>query len=202
MMPHDWRPPTLTTPRLTLRPFTTADAAPLFEHARNPNVTRFTLWDAHQCIEETLAFVHDYALLRYREGTAEPYAITVTPDPRPIGACGCFWAAQPHQTMELGYWLAEPFWGQGLITEACHAVLAFSFAEYGPERMQARVIEGNHASARVLAKLGFRDEGTLRRSLFRRGKFDNVRMFSLLRDEWAAATAPAGKEARPEKRGR
>jgi ribosomal-protein-alanine N-acetyltransferase len=188
MMPHDWRPPTLTTVRLTLRAFTADDAEPLFEHARNPNVTRFTLWDAHQSVSDTLNFVHDYALLRYREGTAEPYAITVTPDPRPVGACGCFWAAKPHQTMELGYWLAEPFWGRGLTTEACRAVLALAFAEYGPERIQARVIDGNHASARVLAKLGFREEGTLRRSLFRRGNFEDVRMFSVLRDEWTATT--------------
>ena len=194
MMPHDWRPPTLTTPRLTLRPFTDADAEPLFEHARNPNVTRFTLWDAHQSVEETLMFVRDYALLRYREGVAEPYAITIRPDPRPVGACGCFWAAQPHQTMELGYWLAEPLWGNGYVVEACRAVLAFTFAEYGPERVQARVLAGNEASARVLAKLGFRDEGTLRRSLLRRGRFDDVRMFALLRDEWPfAAPAPRGK---------
>jgi ribosomal-protein-alanine N-acetyltransferase len=50
--------------------------------------------------------------------------------------------------------------------------------------MQARVIDGNNASARVLAKLGFREEGTLRHALFRRGKFEDIRMFSVLRDEW------------------
>ena len=184
MMPYDWRPPTLTTARLTLRPFTEADAEPLFEHARNPNVTRFTLWEAHQSVGDTIAFVRDYALLRYREGTAEPYAITIDPDPRPVGACGCFWAAKPHQTMELGYWLGEAFWGRGITAEACRAVLTFAFAEYGPERIQARVIDGNRASARVLAKLGFRDEGTLRRSLLRRGNFEDVRMYAALRDEW------------------
>ena len=117
---------------------------------------------------------------------AEPYAITVKPDPEPSGACGCFWAAKPHQTMELGYWIAEPFWGKGYTAEACRAVLELVFAEYAPERMQARVIDGNHASARVLAKLGFREEGVLRRSLLRRGNFEDVRMYSLLRDEWAA----------------
>jgi len=184
MMPHEWRPPTLTTERLTLRPFTEADAEPLFEHAKNPNVTRFTLWDAHTSVEDTLTFVHDYAMIRYREGTAEPYAITINPDPRPVGACGCFWAAKLNHAMELGYWIAEPFWGKGYVVEACRKVLAYVFAEYRPERIQARVISGNDASARVLAKLGFRDEGTLRHSLFRRGNFEDVRMFSVLRGEW------------------
>ncbi len=192
MMPHDWRPPTLSTERLTLRAFTEADAPALFEHAKNPNVTRFTLWDAHKSIDDTLAFVRDYALCRYLEGTAEPYAITVNPDPRPVGACGCFWAAKPHLTMELGYWLAEPFWGKGITVEACRAVLKFAFAEFVPERIQARVIDGNDASVRVLAKLGFRDEGTLRRSLLRRGKFEDVRIFSVLRGEWPTRPDGAG----------
>jgi ribosomal-protein-alanine N-acetyltransferase len=184
MMPPDWRPPTLTTPRLTLRPFSEADAEPLFEFARNPNVTRFTLWEAHRNIAETVNFVRDYAALRYREGMAEPYAITLTPDPTPIGSCGCFWASRPNQSMELGYWVAEPFWGKGIAVEACRLLLDHVLREFKPERLQARVISGNVASTRVLAKLGFQFEGTLRSALLRREKFEDVLIYSLLRAEW------------------
>jgi [ribosomal protein S5]-alanine N-acetyltransferase len=180
----DWRPPTLSTPRLVLRPFTEADAALLFEHARNPNVTRFTLWDAHKTIDDTLTFIRDYAALRYAEGLADPYAITVIPDPRPIGACGCFWASHPNRTMELGYWIGEPFWGKGIAAEASRPVIDVAFREFEAERLQARVIAGNTASSRVLEKLGFRYEGTLRASLFRRGVFEDVLYYSLLRREW------------------
>lgn len=185
MMPPEWRPPTLTTQRLTLRPFEEHDAGPLFEFARNPNVTRFTLWDHHKTVAETLVFVRDYARLRYREGVPEPYAITLTPDPTPVGACGCFWASQPNQTMELGYWVAEPFWGRGIAAEASRAVMGLTFREFRPERIQARVIVGNLGSARVLEKLSFRYEGTLRASLLRRGKFEDVMMYSVVRPEWA-----------------
>jgi ribosomal-protein-alanine N-acetyltransferase len=188
MMLPDWRPPTLTTSRLTLRPFTEADAAPLFEHARNPNVARFTLWDAHRSIDETLTFVREYATLRYREGTAEPYAITLNSDPTPIGSCGCFWASRPNQSMELGYWVAEPFWGKGIVAEACRALLDHVFREYAPERLQARVIAGNVASSRVLDKIGFRFEGRLRSALFRREKFEDLLIYSLLREEWPVET--------------
>jgi ribosomal-protein-alanine N-acetyltransferase len=52
--------------------------------------------------------------------------------------------------------------------------------------MQARVIAGNTASCRVLDKLGFRYEGTLRSALLRRGNFEDVLMYSLLRGEWPA----------------
>ena len=77
-------------------------------------------------------------------------------------------------------------WLRPIVVEACRAVLAVAFAEHKPERMQARVIDGNEASARVLAKLGFREEGTLRKFLFRREKQEDVRIFSLLREEWEA----------------
>jgi ribosomal-protein-alanine N-acetyltransferase len=187
MMSPDWRPPSLTTGRLTLRPFTLADATPLFEYARNPNVTRFTLWEAHRNLDETLAFVHDYALLRYREGMAEPYAITLNPDPRPIGSCGCFWVSQPNQSMELGYWVAEQFWGMGIAVEACRVLIDHVFREYAPKRLQARVIAGNAASSRVLEKLGFHYEGTLRSALFRRERFEDLLIYSLLREEWPVA---------------
>ena len=185
MKPPDWRPPTLTTERLVLRAFEDADAEPLFAHASNPNVTRFTLWDHHKTIDETLAFVRDYARCRYLEGTPEPYALTLRSDPyqKPVGALGCFWVSQPNRTMELGYWLAEPFWGRGLAVEACRAVLTHAFAACEPERIQARVIDGNDPSRRVLEKLGFSYEGTMRSSLFRRGRFEDVMYFSLLRQE-------------------
>jgi ribosomal-protein-alanine N-acetyltransferase len=186
MMPPEWRPPNLATPRLVLRPFTEADAETVFAHAKNPNVTRFTLWDHHKSLADSLAFVHDYALHRYREGTPEPYAITIATDvANPIGACGCFWTSHPNRTMELGYWIAEPFWGQGIAVEACRVLLNYVFADIQPERIQARVIVGNDASRRVLDKLGFCHEGTLRRALLRRDEFEDVMMYAVLRNEWA-----------------
>jgi ribosomal-protein-alanine N-acetyltransferase len=185
MMPPDWRPPTLTTRRLVLRAFEERDIEPLFAHASNPNVTKYTLWDAHRTFADSRMFVCDYAMSRYREGTPEPYAITFRGDPadHPIGAIGCFWVSQPCFTMELGYWLAEPFWGQGLVTEAIPPMLAHAFDVCGAERIQAKVIEGNDASRRVLEKSGFQFEGTLRLSLFRRGKFENVLLFARLRGD-------------------
>lgn len=186
MMPPDWRPPTLATPRLVLRPFADADADPLFPLAANPNVTRFTLWEAHRTADDTLVFVGDYARSRYAEGVPEPLAVCLKDDPTPVGAVGVFWASQPNRTMELGYWLGEPFWGRGYTAEACRAVLDHAFATYAPTRIQARVIAGNDASARVLAKLGFREEGTLRSALVRRGKVEDVRMFARLKTEWEA----------------
>jgi ribosomal-protein-alanine N-acetyltransferase len=185
MMPPDWRPPTLETDRLVVRPFHEDDAAALYPYAANPNVTRFTLWDYHKSIADTRMFVHDYARLRYVEGVPEPMAVAEKGRAgHPVGAVGCFWASQPNRIMELGYWFAEPVWGRGYAAEACRAVVSYAFQACGPERMQARVIAGNAASVRVLQKLGFRYEGVLRSSLYRRGAFEDVLYFSVLRGEW------------------
>ena len=185
MMPFDWRPPALATDRLVLRPFVPADAAPLFPLAANPNVARFTLWEAHRTPEDTRMFVGEYAASRYREGIPEPYALVRRGDTLdlPIGAAGCFWVSQPNYTMEVGYWVAEAFWGRGFAGEAVAAVVAHAFAAYEVERVQARVVAGNRASVRVLEKLGFQGEGTLRRALFRRGRFEDLLMFSRVKGE-------------------
>lgn len=191
-MPPDWRPPTLETARLVLRPFTPADAEPLFPLAANPAVTRFTLWEAHRTVEDTRVFVNEYARSRYAEGVPEPIAICFKDDAaRPVGAVGVFWASQANRAMELGYWIGEPFWGRGLVAEACAAVLDHAFRTFAPVRVQARVIAGNDASARVLTKLGFVSEGTLRASLVRRGAVEDVAVYSRLKREWEDPAAGA-----------
>ena len=181
-----WRPPTLESPRLLLRPIEESDRDAVFAYASNPNMTRFTLWETHQTLEDTLMFVRDYAQARYREGVPEPIGIVLKDAPAAgvIGSLGCFWVSRPNATMELGYALGEPHWGRGLVAEAARVLLDHVFAAYSIERMQARVIDENAASCRVLDKLGFAFEGTLRSSMYRRGRFWDVRYYSVLRGEW------------------
>jgi ribosomal-protein-alanine N-acetyltransferase len=181
----DWLPPTLETPRLILRPLDASDVDAVFAYASNPNMTRFTLWDAHRDRGDSMAFI-DYARSRYAEQIPEPMGIVLRDrqDLGVIGSLGCFWAARAHNTMELGYAIGEPFWGRGLIPEAVRPLIAYAFTHYPVERMQARCFADNRASARVLEKLGWAYEGTLRSSLSRYGKHWDIRMYSLLKREW------------------
>jgi ribosomal-protein-alanine N-acetyltransferase len=184
-MPRGWTPPTLETDRLILRAITIEDADAVFAACSNPAVTRYTLFDTHQTLQDSRRFIHDYVIGSYTEMIPDPYAITLKhdPEPRMIGAIGCHWASRPNLTMELGYWLAEHLWGRGLTTEAAIAVVSFVFANYPVERMQAQVIAGNRRSERVLERIGFRREGTLRSALYRRGRFEDIQLFALLRGE-------------------
>jgi len=185
----DWTPPTLETERLILRPVTPDDAQAVFDYASNPNVTRFTIFETHRTIDDSRWFVIDNVRSRYSAQEPDPLAITLKTEPeRMIGALGAHWASQPNGTMEMGYAIGEPYWGLGIVVEAARALMRLVFTEYAVERLQARVIAGNDASERVLAKLGFTREGTLRSTLFRRGAWHDLIMYSLLRREWEGLT--------------
>jgi ribosomal-protein-alanine N-acetyltransferase len=183
MIDLTWRPSVLETERLRLRPFELADAPALFALARNSNVTRFTLWEAHRTIDDTRAFVDDYARGSYLEGVPEPCAIELKEQNELIGAIGCRWAPQKDRCMELGYWIGEPFWGRGLTSEAARALLDHVFAAYPVERVQAHFIDGNAASGRVLEKIGMRFEGVRRHGLFHRERFWDLHCFATLRTD-------------------
>jgi ribosomal-protein-alanine N-acetyltransferase len=85
-----------------------------------------------------------------------------------------------HRRGELGYDLARHWWGRGLASEAAAAVVAYGFAVMRLHRIEAGALVGNDASVRVLAKLGFREEATLRDYLRLGGRFHSCRFFSVL----------------------
>src|SRR5262245_20890357 len=174
--------PTLETDRLILRPVAEADAPAIFHACSNPNVTQYTLFDTHRSIDETYAFIRGYATANSGKGLADPLGWVSKADPGAgvIGAAGVHWASEAHGTMECGYWLAEPYWGRGLAAEAVRALAAYAFRAYPIHRLQAHVVDGHARSGRVLEKAGFAFEGVLRRAMVRRGRIDDVRMYSMV----------------------
>jgi RimJ/RimL family protein N-acetyltransferase len=89
-----------------------------------------------------------------------------------------------HRLAELGYWIAHPFWGQGLATEAAIALLEFAFRTLQLNRVQASHLPRNPASGRVLEKIGMQREG-LRRERYRKGNdFEDVIEYAILRRDW------------------
>lgn len=104
-----WKPPILETERIKLRPLDVTDAAAVLEYARNPNVSRFTLWEPHTTIKDSEGFIIDYAFSNYRKKTPEPWAITLKAEPdKVLGTVGCFWVSKSAKSMELTYAIGEP----------------------------------------------------------------------------------------------
>jgi len=86
------------------------------------------------------------------------------------------------RTAHLGYWLGEPYWGRGIMTEAVRGVVRHAFASYDLERLEAPVFEWNPGSMRVLEKCGFVREAVLRKSAFKDGQLIDMMLYACVRE--------------------
>lgn len=179
-----WRPPILETERLILRDLRASDAQDVFDYGKRPNVSEFTLWEKHNSIEDSLSYINIYAGSNYSNGEPEPFAIELKENGKMIGCAGAFWVSKKNRMMELAYVISDDYWGRGIVAEASQAVLDYCFKLYGIERMQCRCKVGNDASFRVMEKLGFSYEGTLRKAIYHRERFWDMKYTSLLFEDW------------------
>jgi [ribosomal protein S5]-alanine N-acetyltransferase len=156
-----WKPPTLETDRLILRAIDLTDAENIYQYAKNPNVSKYTLWEPHTAIADSLSYIRDYVLDYYCQGVPEPFGVAYKSEPgKLIGTVGCFWTSKPAKAMELAYAIGEGHWGKGLMPEACKAVMNYCFNTFDLKRIQARCMVENTPSAKVMQKVGMAYEGT------------------------------------------
>jgi ribosomal-protein-alanine N-acetyltransferase len=175
--------PTLHTARLLLRPFTEADTDAIFVLQSNPNVLRY--WDAPPWSERAQAerFIAGCKRME-QEGSGARLAIERAADDAFIGWCGFFKWNPEYRSAGIGYCLDDTAWGQGFATEAAGAVLQWAFDILDLNRVQSETDTRNIPSARVLEKLGFIREGTLREDCIVNGEVSNSWVYGLLRREW------------------
>jgi len=153
-------PEVLYTERLILRPPRISDAAPIFHaYAQDTEVTRYVIWEPHRNVQETERFVVD--CVRAWEGDVKfPWVITWREADEPVGMVEMringFKA-------DVGYVVARPFWGRGVVTEALRPVVEWALGQESIYRVWALCDVENVGSARVLEKVGMQREGLLRR---------------------------------------
>jgi len=100
-----------------------------------------------------------------------------------IGCIGLRLGEDVHRrTAELGYWLAEPYWGRGLMTDAVTAFTEWAFRELDLVRIYAEPFATNPASIRVLEKSGYQCEGRLRANIFKDSCVLDSLLFARIRD--------------------
>ena len=115
---------------------------------------------------------------------SETFAFAITVDNMVIGSIGIFRQGNIHrQTAELGYYIAEEYWGKGIMTEAVKQICKYVFAKSDIIRIYAEPFAYNIASCRVLEKAGFQYEGTLRSNAVKNGRVIDMEMYSLLKAE-------------------
>ena len=114
----------------------------------------------------------------------ETFAFAITLDDKTIGSIGVFRQQNIHrQTAEMGYYIAEEYWGKGIMTDAIKQICEYVFKNSDILRIYAEPFAYNTGSCRVLEKAGFQYEGTLRNNAVKNGKVIDMKMYSLLREE-------------------
>jgi ribosomal-protein-alanine N-acetyltransferase len=178
--------PVLRTERLKLRRMTLDDAANMFVYASDRNVTRYTSWQPHRGIEDAQAQLAR-VVARYERGEVAGWGVEFRADGRFIGTAGYMRWDVDNRCAEVGYALSRAYWGQGLMTEALRAIVAFGFEQMQLNRIEAHCDADNIGSYRVMEKVGMQYEGTLRQRYLKDGAFIDVRHYSILRHEYEAA---------------
>ena len=166
--------------RVALRTVEAEDDEFLRRHRNDPRV--------RQPLGETTPWTRE-DVADYREETVrgeDGVTLLVCVDGEPVGLTFLFREDRRRGVAELGYWLAPDAWGEGYATEAAGLLCEYAFDERALHRLTARVFEGNDASANVLAKLGFVEEGRLREDSVWGGERRDTLRYGLLAREWRA----------------
>ena len=175
-----------------IRSWRMADAPAIAGYANNRKIWRY-LRDA---------FPHPYALHDAEAFIShslqhDPETVFAIATPaQAIGSIGLMRGQDVHRfTAELGYWLAEPFWGKGIATHAVKSITDYGIRELGLQRIFAEPYVTNPASARVLEKAGFTREGLLRANVFKDGQVLDQFLYSYIADLGVRPLADADGEA-------
>lgn len=153
---------TIQTNRLTLRRFTVDDAHAMFHnYANDPRVTRYLSWQPHTDVAASRALLADWCN-NYTQDNYYHWAIVF--DGKVIGGISVVRLDEINENAEIGYCIGASYWGQGIMTEAAHAVLDYLLEQVNCHRVVICHAPQNPASGRVAQKCGLVYEGTLRQA--------------------------------------
>ncbi|HPT20648.1 MAG TPA: GNAT family protein [Bacteroidales bacterium] len=162
-----------------LRPWRQSDIESLVKYANNPDIAK----------NLTNAFPHPYT-----QQSGEAYLETVCSqkpvrvfaieaDGEAVGSIGVFPQTDIHcQNAEMGYWLAEPFWGKGIMTSAIKQMVDYAFRTFDINRVYARPFGSNKASQRVLEKSGFKLEARFKDVLLKNGRTEDELIYAIRKE--------------------
>jgi RimJ/RimL family protein N-acetyltransferase len=181
--------PILLSPRLVMRAPHEDDIDALAHLANNANIANMVARMPHPY---TVADAADF-VRRTRDGAIGKcvYAITKAENGAFLGCCGI----EPHEdgrTVELGYWLGEPYWNQGYVTEAAHALIDMVFRTRDIEQIDARCRVMNIPSRRVIQKCGFQFQATGMVQSLAVGGMVPVEWYRLDRKTWVSLKSWGG----------
>lgn len=169
--------PLVDSPGITLRPVELSDIPVWYEYLSIPRVLEHTSWALNSADDLSTLVVS----CNCAESSSEiRFAIQAAPEGPLVGTIGFHTISPENRTAEIAYDLHPSFWGRGIMSACCRAVVAWGMSERRYVRVQSTVLETNAASMRVLEKCGFSLEGRLRKYRMVRGKPCDFWLYSIV----------------------
>jgi [ribosomal protein S5]-alanine N-acetyltransferase len=176
----------IETARLVVRPWSLEDVDAIWPIVSDPAFPRLMSWTAHTDRRETCEMIERATL---GLATNEELRWAIEHGGRAIGSISLHEICWQQRALrldraELGYWLGPAHWGQGLMTEAVHAVIRFGFETMRLHKIAVQCMAENAASRRVIEKAGFRWVGRAEDDVWRDGVWHAHLLYELTAAEW------------------
>jgi RimJ/RimL family protein N-acetyltransferase len=182
----------LETARLRLRPFSPGDLGELYAFHSLPEVARFLYWEARDLeqVRQVLdAKIGQTAL--EDEGQVLALAVVLRETGVVVGEVSLQWLSRRHRQGEIGFVFHPGYQGRGLATEAAEVVLGLGFGGLGLHRVIGRCDALNLPSARLMERLGMRQEAHFVHNEIFKGAWGDELVYAMLEDEWRARVSGA-----------
>ena len=140
---------------ILLRKISKEDYLDLYDYGKNDEVTKTLFWDSYQKKEDALKSIEYVFLPRPTKGIPAAHAIIDKSNNKMIGTCDIFRVDWEQKIGEIGYVLHQDYWGKGIMTKVCKAVMDFGFEYVGLDKIEIAHEKGNIGSKRVIEKCGF-----------------------------------------------
>lgn len=174
--------------RLVIRVVGEADLTDLLSINEDDEVTKYLPYESWQSLEVGMAWLERMKRIE-DSGTGTQLVVLEKASGRVIGTCLLFRHDEASARAELGYVLGRKHWGQGYMFEALSALIPHVFNVHALRRLEAEVNPLNVPSCRLLERLGFTNEGLLRKRWLAKGAAYDTKFYGLLREEWPSSQA-------------
>lgn len=172
--------PRMETDRLIIRRVERSDARELYELCSRPETSQYSLWSPHESLSVTKQYISCQHSLE-RRGCCT-FFVVEEKSGGVIGTASYVSLDESFKIAEIGYSILSDLWGRGYGTEVADALTGFAFDRLGAQRVYARVLPENKASAAVLEKLGFAFEGTQQKGYYYKGRVNDVDIYGMTDD--------------------
>ncbi|ATP42269.1 N-acetyltransferase [Solibacillus sp. R5-41] len=179
--------PLLETERLVLREITIEDASSILNYLSDKEVMKYYGLEPFQSVNDALDEISWYQSI-FSNKTGVRWGITVKDQQELVGSCGFLNVDAQHARADIGFELNQSFWGRGIASETLKPIITYGFKQLKLQRIQALIEPANIASQKLVERHGFVREGLLRSYEYTCGKFDDLYMYSLLKQDFEAIT--------------